>query len=61
MRRRSCPHGAVRTLKVVNGTSGLRTRALCSLVKRHTVSTLGLSVHVEEIPHLGDLRATVVQ
>jgi len=61
IRRSSRPHGAIGALVVVNGTSGLRTRAASSPLKRHTVSFLGSSIHVEVVPHLGNLRAAVIQ
>ena len=61
IRRSSRPHGAIGALIVVNGTGGLRTRAASSPLKRHTVSFLGSSIHVEVVPHLGNLRAAVIQ
>jgi hypothetical protein len=61
MRRRSRPHRAIRTLIVVNGASGLRARAASTPLQGRTFSFLGSTCHCEVIPHLRDLRATVVQ
>lgn len=51
MRRHSRPNGAVRALIVVDGASGLRTRAASGPIQRHTVAILGTAVHMEIPPH----------
>jgi hypothetical protein len=61
MDRRSRSHGAIGTLIVVNGASGLRARAAAIPLQRRTLSFLGSTCHCEVVPHLRHLCAAVVQ